>query len=144
MEELFGGSIPKNYVPAVEKGLVECMNKDPLAGCRVVNVKAVLYDGSYHDVDSNEVSFKIAAALAFRKGIVEAKPCLLEPIMQVEIMVPDEYIGDVMGNMNKRRDKILGMEPVQGGGQKLVAVAPQAELFDYVIEIGRASCRERV
>ena len=93
-EELFGGSIPKNYVPAVEKGLVECMNKGPLAGCRVVNVKAVLYDGSYHDVDSNEVSFKIAAALAFRKGIVEAKPCLLEPIMQVEIMVPDEYAVD--------------------------------------------------
>ena len=132
-EELFGGSIPKNYVPAVEKGLVECMNKGPLAGCRVVNVKAVLYDGSYHDVDSNEVSFKIAAALAFRKGIVEAKPCLLEPIMQVEIMVPDEYMGDVMGDMNKRRGKILGMEPVQGGGQKLVAVAPQAELFDYAL-----------
>ena len=132
-EELFDGSIPKNYVPAVEKGLVECMNKGPLAGCRVVNVKAVLYDGSYHDVDSNEVSFKIAAALAFRKGIVEAKPCLLEPIMQVEIMVPDEYMGDVMGDMNKRRGKILGMEPVQGGGQKLVAVAPQAELFDYAL-----------
>ena len=109
------------------------MNKGPLAGCRVVNVKAVLYDGSYHDVDSNEVSFKIAAALAFRKGIVEAKPCLLEPIMQVEIMVPDEYMGDVMGDMNKRRGKILGMEPVQGGGQKLVAVAPQAELFDYAL-----------
>ena len=151
MEELFGGSIPKNYVPAVEKGLVECMNKGPLAGCRVVNVKAVLYDGSYHDVDSNEVSFKIAAALAFRKGIVEAKLCLLELIMQVEIMVPDEYMGDVMGDMNKRRGKILGMEPVQGGGQKLVAVAPQAELFDYALglrqmttQIGRASCRERV
>ena len=100
-EELFGGSIPKNYVPAVEKGLLECMNKGPLAGCKVVNVKAVLYDGSYHDVDSNEMAFKIAASLAFKKGIVEAKPCLLEPVMHLEILIPDEYMGDVMGDMNK-------------------------------------------
>ncbi len=132
-EELFGGSIPKNYVPAVEKGLLECMNKGPLAGCKVVNVKAVLYDGSYHDVDSNEMAFKIAASLAFKKGIVEAKPCLLEPVMHLEILVPDEYMGDVMGDMNKRRGKILGMEPQLGGGQKLMAEAPQAELFDYAI-----------
>ena len=132
-EELFGGSIPKNYVPAVEKGLIECMNKGPLAGCKVVNIKAVLYDGSYHDVDSNEMAFKIAASLAFKKGIVEAKPCLLEPVMKLEILVPDEYMGDVMGDMNKRRGKILGMEPQIGGGQKLMAEAPQAELFDYAI-----------
>ena len=132
-EELFGGSIPKNYVPAVEKGLLECMNKGPLAGCKVVNVKAVLYDGSYHDVDSNEMAFKIAASLAFKKGIAEAKPCLLEPVMHLEIFVPDEYMGDVMGDMNKRRGKILGMEPQLGGGQKLMAEAPQAELFDYAI-----------
>jgi len=130
-EELFGGSIPKNYVPAVEKGLQECMEKGPLAGCKVVNVKAVLYDGSYHDVDSNEVSFKLAAALAFKKGIVEAKPCLLEPIMHMEIYVPDDNMGDVMGDMNKRRGKILGMEPQDNGDQKLLAEAPQAELFDY-------------
>ena len=132
-EELFGGSVPKNYVPAVEKGLLECMNKGPLAGCKVVNVKAVLYDGSYHEVDSNEMAFKIAASLAFKKGIVEAKPCLLEPIMRLEIYVPDEYMGDVMGDMNKRRGKILGMEPMADGGQKLLALAPQAELFDYAI-----------
>jgi elongation factor G len=130
-EELFGGSVPKNYVPAVEKGLQECMDKGPLAGCKVVNVKAVLYDGSYHEVDSNEVSFKLAAALAFKKGIVEAKPCLLEPIMHMEIFVPDDYMGDVMGDMNKRRGKILGMEPQDNGDQKLLAEAPQAELFDY-------------
>ncbi|MDD6042864.1 MAG: elongation factor G [Eubacteriaceae bacterium] len=130
-EELFGGSIPKNYVPAVEKGLIESMQKGPLAGCKVVNVKAVLYDGSYHDVDSNEVSFKIAASLAFKKGIVEAQPCLLEPYMRMNIYVPDEYMGDVMGDMNKRRGKILGMEPQLNGGQKLVAIAPQSELFDY-------------
>ena len=132
-EELFGGSVPKNYVPAVEKGLIECMDKGPLAGCKVVNVKAVLYDGSYHDVDSNEMAFKIAASLAFKKGITEAKPCLLEPIMRLEIFVPDDYMGDVMGDMNKRRGKILGMEPMIDGGQKLLAEAPQAELFDYAI-----------
>ncbi|MEF9922130.1 MAG: elongation factor G [Anaerovoracaceae bacterium] len=132
-EKLFGGSIPKNYVPAVEKGLFECMNKGPLAGCKVVNVKAVLYDGSYHDVDSNEMAFKIAASLAFKKGIAEAKPCLLEPIMHMEIMVPDDYMGDVMGDMNKRRGKILGMEPQNDGGQKLLAEAPQAEIFDYAV-----------
>ena len=128
-EELFGGAIPKNYVPAVEKGLKESMEKGPL----VVNIKAVLYDGSYHDVDSNEMAFKIAASLAFKKGIAEAKPCLLEPVMKLEIIVPDDYVGDVMGDMNKRRGKILGMEPLAEGGQKLMAEAPQAELFDYAI-----------
>lgn len=132
-EELFGGSIPKNYVPAVEKGLLECMDKGPLAGCKVQNIKAVLYDGSYHDVDSNEVSFKIAASLAFKKGIVAANPCLLEPIMKLEITVPEKYTGDVMGDMNKRRGRILGMEPTDNGKTKLLAEAPQSELFDYAI-----------
>ena len=134
-EELFGGSVPKNYVPAVEKGLRESMDKGPLAGYKVVNVKAVLYDGSYHDVDSSEIAFKIAAALAFKKGIVEARPCMLEPIMHVEVLVPDDYMGDVMGDMNKRRGKILGMEPQTSGGQKLLAEAPQAELFDYAVTL---------
>jgi elongation factor G len=131
-EKLFGGSIPKNYVPAVEKGIVESMVKGPLAGCKVVNVKAELYDGSYHDVDSNEMAFKIAASIAFKKGIVEAKPCLLEPIMTLEIFVPEEYTGAVMGDMNKRRGRIHGMEPYERG-TKLMAEAPQAELFDYAI-----------
>lgn len=134
-EQLFGGSVPKNYVPAVEKGLKECMDKGPIAGYAVTNIKAVLYDGSYHDVDSNEMAFKIAASLAFKKGIAEAKPILLEPIMHVEILVPDEYMGDVMGDMNKRRGKILGMEPQVGGGQKVVAEAPQAEMFKYAITL---------
>ena len=132
-ESLFGGSIPKNYVPAVEKGLIESMEKGPLAGCKVVNIKADLYDGSYHDVDSNEMAFKIAASLAFKKGIMEANPCLLEPIMKLEIYVPEDYMGDVMGDMNKRRGKILGMEPQADGEQKIVAEAPQAELFDYAV-----------
>ena len=134
-EELFGGSVPKNYVPAVEKGLLECMAKGPLTGCKVVNIKAVLYDGSYHDVDSNEMAFKIAASLALKKGIVEAKPCSLEPIMKLEISTPDDYMGDVMGDLNKRRGKILGMEPLLDGGQKIVATAPQSELFDYAISL---------
>ena len=132
-ESLFGGSIPKNYVPAVEKGLIESMEKGPLAGCKVVNIKADLYDGSYHDVDSNEMAFKIAASLAFKKGITEAKPCLLEPIMHLDIYVPENYMGDVMGDMNKRRGKILGMEPQANGDQKIMAEAPQAELFDYSV-----------
>ena len=134
-EELFGGSVPKNYVPAVEKGLKESMVKGPLSGSKVTGIKAVLYDGSYHDVDSNEMAFKIAASLAFKKGMEEAKPILLEPIMHVEIIVPDEYMGDVMGDMNKRRGKILGMEPLASGGQKLVAEAPQAEMFKYAINL---------
>ena len=131
-EELFGGSVPKNYVPAVEKGLIESMDKGPLAGCKVVNIKAVLYDGSYHEVDSNDMSFKIAASLAFKKGIVEANPCLLEPIMKLEIKVPERYTGDVMGDMNKRRGRILGMDPADKG-TILHAEAPQAELFDYAV-----------
>ena len=132
-EELFGGAIPKSYVPAVEKGLLESMEKGPLAGCKVVNIKAVLYDGSYHDVDSNEMAFKIAASLAFKKGIVEAKPCLLEPIMKLDITVPEKYTGDVMGDMNKRRGRILGMDPTDDGKTCLHAEAPEAELFDYAI-----------
>ena len=132
-EEIFGGAIPKNYIPAVEKGLRECLDNGPLAGCRVQGVKAVLYDGSYHEVDSNEVSFKIAASLAFKKGIREANPVLLEPIMKMEIDVPSDNTGDVMGDITKRRGKILGMEPLANGEQRLIAVAPQAELFDYAL-----------
>jgi len=132
-EAVVGGSVPRQYIPAVEKGLRECLDKGVLAGFPVVHVKAVLYDGSYHDVDSNEMAFKVAASLAFKKGLMEAKPILLEPIMHVEIVVPDEYMGDVMGDMNKRRGKILGMEPQTGGGQKVVAEAPMAEMFKYAI-----------
>ena len=134
-EELFGGSVPKNYVPAVEKGLRECMEKGPLAGCKVQNVKAILYDGSYHEVDSNEMAFKIAASLAFKKGIAEAKPCLLEPIMKLDIRVPDDFVGAVMGDLPTRRGAVLGMEPMVGGGQNLMAEAPQAELLDYAIAL---------
>ena len=134
-EELFGGSVPQQYVPAVEKGLLECMERGPLAGCKVQNVKATLYDGSYHPVDSNETAFKIAASLAFKKGIAEAKPVLLEPIMKLEISVPDDFVGAVMGDLPTRRGAVMGMDPQPGGGQILHAEAPQAELFDYAIAL---------
>ncbi len=133
VDETVGGCVPKQFIPAVEKGLRECMEKGPLAGCKCQNIKATLYYGSYHAVDSDEMSFKTAASIAFKKGIQEAKPCLLEPIMHVDIVVPDEYTGDVMGDMNKRRGSILGMEPMHGGLQKLMAEAPQSELSDYAI-----------
>ena len=134
-EEVFGGSVPRNYIPAVEKGLRECLDKGVLAGCKVVNIKATLYDGSYHDVDSNEMAFKIAASLAFKKGMMEAKPVLLEPIAKVEINIPDEYLGDIMGDMNKRRGRILGMEQQEDGNQLVMAEAPMAEMYTYAIEL---------
>jgi len=134
-EEIFGGSVPKQYIPAVEKGLRDCLEKGVLAGYPVVNIKAVLYDGSYHPVDSNEMAFKIAASLAFKKGVEQAKPILLEPIMKVEILVPEEYMGDIMGDMNKRRGRILGMEQQPDGSQLVMAEAPQSEMFKYAIDL---------
>ena len=134
-EEVFGGAVPKNYFPAVEKGLKDSMDEGPLAGYKVVGIKATLYDGSYHPVDSNEQAFKSAARLAFKKGIVEAKPILLEPIMKLEIRVDEKYMGDVMGDMNKRRGKILGMEPQADGSQVISALAPESEVLTYSIDL---------
>ena len=134
-EVIFGGSVPKAYIPAVEKGIREAMVSGVLAGYPVVNFKAQLYDGSYHDVDSSEMAFKIAASLAFKKGLEEAKPILLEPIVKVEVRVPEENMGDIMGDMNKRRGRILGMEPMADGMQKVTAEAPQAEMFKYAIDL---------
>lgn len=134
-EDIFGGSVPKQYIPAVEKGIRESMIKGTLAGYPVTNIKATLYDGSYHDVDSSEMAFKLAASIAFKKGIEEAKPILLEPIMKLRIVVPDEYMGDVMGDINKKRGRILGMEPTDNGKQVIYANAPQAETFKYAIDL---------
>ena len=134
-EEIFGGSVPKSYIPAVEKGLKDSMQKGILAGYPVTNIKAVLYDGSYHDVDSSEMAFKMAAGLAFKKGMEEAQPILLEPIMKLVITVPEEYMGDVMGDINKRRGKILGMEPDNKGRQVIFAEAPQSETFKCAIDL---------
>ena len=134
-EEIFGGSVPKQYIPAVEKGLKDSMQKGILAGYPVTNIKATLYDGSYHDVDSSEMAFKMAASAAFKKGMEEAHPILLEPIMKLKITVPEEYMGDVMGDINKRRGKIFGMEPDDKGKQIIFAEAPQAETFKYAIDL---------
>lgn len=134
-EDIFGGAVPKQYIPAVEKGLKDCMKKGILAGYPVTNIKATLYDGSYHDVDSSEMAFKMAASIAFKKGIEQAQPILLEPIMKLKIIVPEEYMGDIMGDINKRRGKILGIELGNRGKQIIYAQAPQAETFKYAIDL---------
>ena len=126
-----GGAVPKNYFPAVEKGLQESVQKGPLAAYPVVGVKATLYDGSYHPVDSSEMAFKTATIQAFKKGFMEAGPVLLEPIASVKVTVPDDYTGDIMGDLNKRRGRVLGMNPVSGGRQEIVADIPMTGLFGY-------------
>lgn len=130
-EEVVGGAVPKNYFPAVEKGLQDSVVKGPLAGYPVVGVKAVLYDGSYHPVDSSEMAFKTATIQAFKKGFMEAGPVLLEPIASLKVTVPDDYTGDVMGDLNKRRGRVLGMTPVSGGKQIIEADIPMTGLFGY-------------
>ena len=130
-EEVVGGAVPKNYFPAVEKGLQEAVVKGPLAGYPVVGVKAVLYDGSYHPVDSSEMAFKTATVQAFKKGFMEASPVLLEQIASLTVTIPDDYTGDVMGDLNKRRGRVLGMNPVSGGRQEIVADIPMTGLFGY-------------
>lgn len=126
-----GGAVPKNYFPAVEKGLQDSVVKGPLAGYPVVGVKAILYDGSYHPVDSSEMAFKTATCQAFKKGFMEASPVLLEPIASLKVTVPDSYTGDVMGDLNKRRGRVLGMNPIAGGKQVIEADIPMTGLFGY-------------
>mgnify|MGYP000458595066 CR=1 FL=1 len=130
-ECVVGGAVPKNYFPAVEKGLQDSVVKGPLAGYPVVGVKAVLYDGSYHPVDSSEMAFKTATIQAFKKGFMEAGPVLLEPIASVKVTVPDDYTGDVMGDLNKRRGRVLGMNPQSGGYQVIEADVPMTGMFGY-------------
>jgi len=130
-----GGAVPKNYFPAVEKGIQEAILKGPLAAYPVVGVKAVLYDGSYHPVDSSEMAFKMATIQAFKKGFMEAQPILLEPIVSLKVTVPDSYTGDVMGDLNKRRGRVLGMTPVAGGKQIVEADVPMMSLFGYCTDL---------
>jgi elongation factor G len=134
VDEIVGGVVPKNFIPAVDKGLQEAKLKGVLAGFPTINFKAILDFGSYHDVDSNEMSFKLAASIAFKKGIADAKPVLLEPIYEVAVTVPDEYMGDVMGDLNKRRGKVLGMEPVNNK-QVVRATVPLAEMYKYSTDL---------
>jgi elongation factor G len=130
-----GGAVPKNYFPAVEKGLVESVGRGPLAAYPVVGIKAVLYDGSYHPVDSSEQAFKMATIQAFKKGIMEASPVLLEPIMSLKVTVPDAYTGDVMGDLNKRRGRVLGMNPTGDGKQVVEAEVPMSTIFRYCTDL---------
>ncbi len=134
-EKIFGGSVPRQYFPAVEKGLRDSMQKGVLAGYPVVHLKATLVDGKYHDVDSSEMAFKIAASLAYKEGVRQAGPVLLEPICHVEVYVPDDYMGDIIGDLNKRRGRVLGMNPQEGGIQQVVAEVPQAEMFRYATDL---------
>lgn len=134
-QTVVGGAVPKNYYPAVEKGLAEAVLKGPMAAYPVVGVKAVLYDGSYHPVDSSEMAFKTAAIQAFKKGFMEASPVLLEPISSLKVVVPDKYTGDVMGDLNKRRGRVLGMNPIDGGKQEILADVPMMELYGYTTSL---------
>ena len=134
VDAVVGGVVPRNFIPSVEKGLRDNIKKGVLAGYPMVGLRAKLYDGSYHPVDSSEMAFKTAARIAYKKGCAEASPVLLEPIMHVDIVVPDEYMGDIMGDMNKRRGRIIGMNQTDGQ-QRVEAEAPMAEMFKYATDL---------
>lgn len=138
-ESVFGGAVPKNFFPAVEAGLRECMQKGVLAGYPVVNLAANLYDGSYHDVDSNEISFKLAAGIAYRDGLPQANPVLLEPVGELKVYIPESYVGDVMGDLNKRRGRVMGIDHTADGAQVVLAEVPFAEMTEYVISLRAAT-----
>lgn len=135
VDKVVGGAVPRNFIPAVEKGLKEAMQKGVLAGYPTIRVRATLYDGSSHAVDSNEMAFRQAARLAYKKGIAEANPVLLEPIYHYEIYVPDDYMGDIIGDLNRRRGRILGMNPAEDGEQQIVAEVPYSEMFKYATDL---------
>jgi elongation factor G len=134
-EEVFGGSVPKNFFPAVEKGLREAVVHGPLAGYPLVNLKATLYDGSYHPVDSSEIAFKTAAQLAYKAAMPEANPIMLEPVGELKVTIPDSYMGDIMGDITKRRGRVMGMNPDGEGNQILEAEVPMAEMGTYAIDL---------
>jgi len=134
-EQIFGGSVPKNYFPAVEKGIAESVQEGVLAGYPMVGVKAILTDGSYHPVDSSEMAFKTATSMAFKDGIPKAKPVILEPIMNVTVTVPEEYLGDIMGDLNKRRGRVMGMDHDESGKQVIQAEVPMSEMFTYTADL---------
>lgn len=134
IDNVVGGAVPRNFIPAVEKGLRECITHGVLAGCPVIGLKATLHDGSYHSVDSSEMAFKVAASIAYKKGLEQAKPILLEPIMKVEVILPNEYMGDVIADINKKRGRVIGMEP-EGDKQKVISEIPLAEIRKYATEL---------
>jgi elongation factor G len=132
--KVVGGAIPKEYIPAVEKGIREAMTSGVVAGYPMVDFKVTLFDGSYHDVDSSEIAFKIAGSMGFKEATKKANPALLEPIMDLEVIVPEEYMGDVIGNLSSKRGKILGMK-MRGGAQVISAQVPLSEMFGYSTDL---------
>ena len=134
VDKVVGGVIPKNYIPSIEKGVVEAMSQGALAGYQIVDMRVTVYDGSYHEVDSSDMAFKIAGSMALRKGVLEANPILLEPIMDVDVIVPEEFMGDITGDLNSRRGRIAGMD-VQGKLQVIKAKVPIAEMSKYASEL---------
>ena len=132
-ERVFGGAVPKNYFPAVQKGLEDSVKKGVLAGCPVVGLKAILVDGSYHPVDSSEMAFKTAASIAYKEGLRKADPVMLEPIGELKVTAPDDNTGDIMGELNKRRGRVLGMEPVSNGITMITAEVPVREMHDFAM-----------
>ena len=134
IDQVVGGVVPRNFIPAVEKGLKDCIKHGVLAGYPVIELKATLHDGSYHPVDSSEMAFKIATAIAYKKGLEEANPVLLEPIMKVEIVIPSEYMGEVIADINKKRGRVIGMEPISNK-QKVICEVPLAEMFKYTTDL---------
>ena len=134
-ENIFGGAVPKNYFPAVEKGLRECIQNGVLAGYPVVNLKATLVDGSYHPVDSSEMAFKVAASLAYKEGLKQANPVLLEPFGKLSVTIPESSMGDIVGDVNKRRGRILGMNPIGGGKALVEAEVPMSEMNKYATDL---------
>ena len=133
--EVVGGAVSKGYFPAVEKGLIDTFEHGPLAGFPVIGVRAVLYDGSEHPVDSNEISFKLAASLAFKDAVAKLKPTILEPVVELKVEVKEEFVGDVMNDMNKRRGQVMGIDVVEGGHQVVTAEVPEAEIIKYTIDL---------
>ncbi len=134
-EKIFGGSVPRNFFPAVEKGIADSVLRGPLAGYPVVGIKATLVDGSYHPVDSSEMAFKMATIQAFKQGVLDASPILLEPIVSLKVVVPDKFTGDIMGDLNKRRGRVLGMNPHYNGRQEIIADIPLSETFGYATDL---------
>jgi elongation factor G len=133
--KIVGGTVPKEYIPAIEKGVRETSESGVLAGYPVVDLKVTLLDGSYHEVDSNEMAFKMAGSMAFKEGATKAGPILQEPVMKVEVLAPEEFLGDIMGQLNSRRGEILGMEVRPGNAQAVRAMVPLAEMFGYATDL---------
>jgi elongation factor G len=137
--DIVGGVIPREYISGIEKGIKEAAEGGVLAGYPITDVRVRLYDGSYHEVDSSEMAFKMAASLAFKEGILKGKPVLLEPVMKVEVVVPEEFLGDIIGQLNARRGEILGTEIRPGNSQAVRAMVPLAEMFGYATDLRSAT-----